>query len=364
MAARPLLLSPAPLGALELRNRIWLAPMCQYMAEARDGMPGDWHLMHLGARAAGGFGLVLTEATAVTADGRISPRDVGLWDEAHVAPWRRITDFVHAQGARIGVQLAHAGRKASTWPSLPAYARHRGTIPELAGGWRTIGPSDQPFPGLDAPDVLDEGRLAEVIAAFVAATQRADRAGFDAIELHFAHGYLVHEFLSPLVNTRTDAYGGSPQNRRRLAREVTTAVREAWPEDRALLVRISATDWIGGGWDIEQSIALVEELRPLGIDAVHVSSGGAVVADIAQVPDYQIGFARTIKERTGSPVAAVGLIADPEHAERVLADGSADFVAIGRAALREPGWPQRAAHELADPEASALYPEPYARGSW
>lgn len=359
----PLLLEPARIRALRLRNRMWLAPMCQYAVAERDGVPRDWHLMHLGARAAGGFGLVLTEATAVVPEGRISPADVGLWNAEQTRAWSRIVDFCHDQGAAVGVQLAHAGRKASTWPALPRYARHHGTIPELSGGWRTEGPTAEPFPGLDAPRQMDAERIREVVDSFARSARRAVEAGFDTVELHFAHGYLVHEFLSPLVNSRTDGYGGSGPGRRRLAREITSAVRAAIGEEMPLIVRISATDWIGGGWDVEQSCELAAELAELGCDVLHVSTGGAVIADIASGPEYQVGFARTIREATGMPVTAVGLITEPDRAERVLEDGSADFIAIGRAALREPGWPLRAAHELGVRRAD-LYPAPYARGSW
>lgn len=362
-AADPLLLSPASLRGLALRNRTWLAPMCQYAVGERDGVPRDWHLMHLGARAAGGFGLVLTEATAVSPEGRISPQDTGLWDDAQEEAWVRIARFCREQGAAFGIQLAHAGRKASTWASLPRYARHHGTIPDLSGGWITAGPTSDPFPGLAAPDALDESGIAAVVSDFAASARRAVRLGVDTLELHFAHGYLVHEFLSPLVNTRTDGYGGDRDGRFRLAREIAVAVRAEMPDAMPLIVRISATDWIGGGWDVEQSVALGIELREVGVDALHVSSGGAVVADIASAPGYQVGFAREIRERTALPVAAVGLITEPADAERILAEGSADFIAVGRAALREPGWPQRAAHELGV-RPRDLYPEPYARGAW
>ena len=363
LAVTPSLLAPTTLRGLELRNRIWLAPMCQYMVEEHDGVPADWHLVHLGARAAGGFGLIVTEATAVSPEGRISPRDTGLWNDEQTAAWRRIVDFCQGQGARMAVQLAHAGRKASTWPALPRYRTRRGTVPEFAAGWRAVGPTPEPFPGLDAPDALDRDDIAHVVDDFVAAAHRAEEAGFDAVELHFAHGYLVHEFLSPLVNTRTDEYGGDGPGRRRLAREIAAAVREAWPQERPLIVRISATDWIDGGWDITQSVELARELEEVGVDALHVSTGGAVIADIAVGPEYQVGFARTLREAVAMPVAAVGLITDPVGAQDVLERGDADFVAVGRAALREPSWPQRAAHELGvrDP---ALYPGAYHRGSW
>ncbi|ATG55156.1 oxidoreductase [Brachybacterium ginsengisoli] len=359
----PTLLAPSRLRGLELRNRMWLAPMCQYMVEAEDGIPTDWHLVHLGARATGGFGLVITEATAISPEGRISPQDTGLWNDEQAVAWRRITAFCQEQGAKVAVQLAHAGRKASTWPALPRFSGRRGSVPEFASGWRAVGPTSDPFPGLDAPDALSTEDIAQVVADFVAATRRAEEAGFDAVELHFAHGYLVHEFLSPLVNTRTDQYGGDGAGRRRLALEIAAAVREQWPADRPVIVRLSATDWIDGGWDIEQSVELARELESLGVDALHVSTGGAVIADIAVGPEYQVGFARTLREAVSMPVAAVGLITEPTGAQAVLDRGDADFVALGRAALREPGWPQRAAHELGVRDGS-LYPDTYRRGSW
>ncbi len=362
-AASPSLLAPTSLRGLELRNRIWLAPMCQYMVETQDGIPSDWHLVHLGARASGGFGLIVTEATAVSPEGRISPQDTGLWNDAQAEAWQRITAFCQAQGAKIAVQLAHAGRKASTWPALPRFRGRRGTVPEFAAGWRTVGPTEDPYPGLDAPDRLSVEEIAGVVADFVAAAERAERAGFDAVELHFAHGYLVHEFLSPLVNTRTDGYGGDGPGRRRLALEIAAAVREVWPAEKPVIVRISATDWIDGGWDISQSVELARELEQVGVDALHVSTGGAVIADIAVGPEYQVGFARTLRDAVSMPVAAVGLITDPGGAQGVLDRGDADFVAVGRAALREPSWPQRAAHELGVRDA-ALYPGAYQRGSW
>lgn len=362
-AAAPALLASSRLRSLELRNRIWLAPMCQYMVEAEDGVPTDWHLVHLGARATGGFGLLITEATAVSPEGRISPRDTGLWNDQQVQAWRRITGFCQQQGAPVAVQLAHAGRKASTWPALPRFRQRRGTVPEFASGWRTVGPTADPFPGLDAPDALSREQIRLVVEDFVAAAGRAEQAGFDALELHFAHGYLVHEFLSPLVNSRTDEYGGDGPGRRRLALEITSAVREQWPAESPLIVRISATDWIDGGWGIEQSVELARDLERVGVDALHVSTGGAVIADIAVGPEYQVGFARTLRDAVSMPVSAVGLITDPAGAQAVLDRGDADFVAVGRAALREPAWPQRAAHELGVRDAS-LYPGAYQRGSW
>lgn len=359
----PALFTPMSLRELKIRNRIWLAPMCQYSVEAKDGIPTDWHLMHLGARAAGGFGLLITEATAVCPQGRISPQDTGLWNDDQMHSWSRIVSFCQAQGAKVAVQLAHAGRKASTWPSLPRYAGRHGTIPELAGGWRTVGPTDEPFPGLDPPEVLDRAGITALIDDFVTAARRAEQAGFDAVELHFAHGYLVHEFLSPLVNTRSDEYGGDDAGRRRLALEIAEAVRQVWPAHKPLIVRISATDWIDGGWHTQQSIELACALSRIGVDALHVSTGGAVIADIAVKAEYQVGFARSIREATDIPVAAVGLITDPHGAQQILERGDADAVALGRVAMREPAWPQRAAHELGVRDGS-LYPGPYRRGSW
>lgn len=359
----PRLLEPASLRGLTLRNRIWLAPLCQYAVTAGDGVPRHWHLMHLGARAAGGFGLIVTEAAAVSADGRTTPFDVGLWDEAQERAWEPIVRFCREQGAAFAVQLSHAGRKASIWPSLPRYARHQGTIPELSGGWRAVGPTDAPFPGLDAPEVLDAAGIARVVEEFASSAERAVRIGVDALELHFAHGYLVHQFLSPLINTRTDAYGGDRDGRFRLALEIADAVRARIPETMPLIARLSATDWIGGGWDLEQSIDLGRRLRERGVDALHVSSGGAVIADITARSGYQIGFATEIREATGLPTAAVGLISDPHEAERIIAGGAADFVAIGRASLREPGWPQRAAAALGA-DVGALLPPAYVPGAW
>lgn len=359
----PSLFDGAQLRSLTLRNRTWLAPMCQYMIEAEDGVPTDWHLMHLGARAVGGFGLLVTEATAISPEGRISPLDAGLWNEDQVRAWSRIIGFCRAQGAAVAAQLSHAGRKASTWPVLPRYAARRGTIPEFASGWRTVGPTEDPYPGLDAPEAMTSADIQGVIDDFAVAARRARDAGFDALELHFAHGYLVHEFLSPLINTRTDEYGGSPEARRRLAREVAAAVREEWPSDLPIIVRISASDWIDGGWDVGQSVDLAHELAGVGVDCLHVSTGGAVAADIAVGSEYQVGFARTIRDATSIPVAAVGLIAEPRQAQEIIARGDADFVAVGRAALREPSWPLRAAHEL-DAREPQLYPGPYRRGAW
>ncbi len=339
-----LLFEPLTLRGTQFPNRAWVAPMCQYSAE--DGVVGDWHLAHLGTLATGGFGLVLAEATAVVPEGRISPRDTGLWNDAHVAAWRWVTDFAHARGTLIGVQLAHAGRKASTyWP----WAEGSGSVPVADGGWPTHGPSAEPFPGLAVPAAMTREEIDAVPGQFAAAARRALAAGFDVVEVHAAHGYLLHEFLSLLSNTRTDEYGGSLENRMRLAVQVAAAVRAEWPDHRALFTRISATDWSDGGLTVEDSAQLAKELAAVGVDLVDVSTGGNVLAEIPVGPGYQVPAARFVREGSGVPVSAVGLITTPQQAEQVLVDGAADAVLLGRAALREPRWALRAAHELGVP---------------
>jgi len=322
-------------------NRVWLAPMCQY--SATDGSPNDWHLVHLGARAAGGFGLVIAEATAVLPEGRISPQDTGLWHDLHIAEWRRITDFVHARGAKIGVQLAHAGRKASTYRGFDGPS---GSVLPDDGGWETVGPSASAFPGLVEPRALSREQIEAIPAAFAAAARRADDAGFDVVELHAAHGYLLHQFLSPLSNDRTDEYGGPLESRSRLLIETADAVRAAWPSDKPLFVRLSATDWVEGGLTVEDVALVAKELGTHGVDLVDVSTGGNAPASIPVGPGYQVPAAREVREASGVPVAAVGLLTDPRQAEAVLADGSADAILLGREGLRDPFWPLRAAHEL------------------
>lgn len=358
----PSLFDPLTLRGVTARNRIWLAPMCQYSCPAQDGMPNDWHLVHLGARAAGGFGMILTEASAVMPNGRISPEDVGLWDDAHIAPWKRVTDFVHQQGAPIAIQLAHAGRKASAYhPYHPV----QGSVAIADGGWATVAPSAEAFTGYAAPDELTTDGIAEVVEAFAAAAARAERAGFDAIEIHAAHGYLLHEFLSPLANFRTDEYGGSFDNRIRIVIEVVDAIRGAWPDDKPLFIRFSATDWVEGGWTTDDTSALTKLLIDHGVDLVDVSSGAIVAeAKIEVSPGYQVPFAHAVRDFSGMPTGAVGVITDAEQAQQVLDDGSADVVLVGRAALREPSWPLRAAHELGIPWRDADYPVQYSRGAW
>ena len=336
------LFQPLAQRGLTLRNRIAVAPMCQY--SARDGVPDHWHLVHLGSRAVGGAAAVLAEATAVSAEGRISPQDTGLWNEAQLAAWQPIAAFVAAHGAVPGVQLAHAGRKASTQRPWEG----GGPLAAAQGAWTTLAPSAVPFDdGWHVPQALDAAGLRQVVADFRAAAQRALAAGFQLIELHGAHGYLLHQFLSPLSNRRDDDYGGSFRNRTRLLREVAAAVREVWPERLPLWLRISATDWADGGWTVEESVELARQVKPLGVDLVDVSSGGLVPhAKIPLGPGYQVPFAARVRREAGIATSAVGLITTPAQAERIVADGAADVVSIARESLRDPYFPRRAAHEL------------------
>ena len=353
------LFDPITLRDVTVRNRIWLSPMCQYSAV--DGVPTDWHLAHLGARAIGGFGLVMTEATAVVPEGRISPQDTGLWTDGQAVAWRRIVDFLHAQGAAAGVQLAHAGRKASTY----APWRGTGSVPSTDGGWETVAPSAIAHGEHAAPRALTVPEIDLIVEAFAAAARRADAAGFDLVELHGAHGYLLHQFLSPVTNRRTDAYGGSFDNRIRLLLEVVDAVRSVRPAEKPLMVRLSATDWIDGGWTVAESIDLTRILRERGVDLIDVSTGGLDPAQRITVgPGYQVPFARDVRIKAEVPTGAVGLITEPAQARQILDEGSADVVLLARAALREPGWPLRAAHALGVPAADAPYPPQYRRGVW
>ncbi|MCW0215389.1 MAG: NADH:flavin oxidoreductase/NADH oxidase [Pseudonocardia sp.] len=357
----PSLFDPITFRGLTVRNRIWLAPMCQYAVDAGDGIPTDWHLVHLGARATGGFGLVMTEAAAVTAEGRISPQDVGMWTDEQAGAWSRIVGFLHAQGAAAGTQLAHAGRKSSVY----APWRGAGTVAAADGGWVASGPSATAFEGYAVPHELTVGEIHGIVEAFVAAARRADRAGFDVVELHGAHGYLLHQFLSPLANHRTDAYGGAFENRVRLLLEVVDGVRAAWPGHKPLLVRLSATDWVEGGWTAEETIELSALLAARGVDLVDVSSGGLDARQQIPVePGYQVPFARDVRAKAGVPTGAVGLITDPGQAREILDAGDADVVLLARAALREPAWPLRAAHELGVAPHDAPYPPNYERGAW
>jgi 2,4-dienoyl-CoA reductase-like NADH-dependent reductase (Old Yellow Enzyme family) len=346
----PRLFGPLTLRGLTLRNRIAVSPMCEYSCE--DGFANDWHLVHLGSRAVGGAGLVITEAAAVSPEGRITPQDLGIWKDEHVAPLRRVTDFLHAQGAAAGIQLAHAGRKASTlrpWDQAPAGGPARpAAVPAEEGGWTPVSPTARAFAdGFAAPAVLDEAGIAKVVGDVVAATHRSIAAGFDLIELHAAHGYLLHEFLSPLSNDRTDAYGGDLAGRARLLLEIVDAVREVWGPDRPLVVRVSATDWTPGGLTIDDSVALGALLREHGVDLVDVSSGGTVpVAPIPVGAGYQTPLAAAIRAGAGIATGAVGLITAPEQADTIVRTGQADLVLLARELLRDPYWPLHAARAL------------------
>ncbi|UOR00431.1 NADH:flavin oxidoreductase/NADH oxidase [Leucobacter allii] len=353
--ADPLLFQPIVLRELEIRNRLWVAPMCQY--SARDGIVGDWHLQHLGGLARGGAGLVIMEATAVVPEGRISPRCPGIWDDAQLPGLERVVAAAHAHGARIGIQLAHAGRKGSTHPSLPGFPD--GSVPESEGGWTTVAPSALAFPGLAEPRALDAEELPGLVRAFADGAARAVAAGFDLVEIHAAHGYLLHEFLSPLSNRRTDGYGGDLAGRARLLREVVRAIRAEQPE-LAVIVRISATDWTEGGLDAEESTALAALIAADGADLVDVSSGANVPARIPVGPSYQVPLAQAVR-RGPLPVGAVGLITSATQAEGILASGQADVILLGRPVLANPHLPIAWAHELRAPGAAELVPPQYAR---
>jgi 2,4-dienoyl-CoA reductase-like NADH-dependent reductase (Old Yellow Enzyme family) len=354
------LFKPFTVRGLTLRNRIWVAPMCQYSVFDEDGVPTPWHLVHLGALAAGGSALVISEATAVTADGRISPRDTGLWNDAQRDAWRPITDFIHSQGAAAGIQLAHAGRKASTYPAW-GYDKH-GSVPAADGGWPTVSASGVAFPGYDVPRALELSEIDSIVEAFAAAAVRAVDAGFDLLELHAAHGYLLHQFLSPLSNQRTDEYGGSLENRARLLLRTVAAVRAGIGESVPLLVRFSATDWIPGGWDEEQTSIVAGWAQDAGADFFDISSGGNVSAKIPLGPGYQVPFAEYVRSHAEVATSAVGLITDPHQAEAIVASGQADVVMLARELLRDPHWPLRAAHELGvDLD---YWPGQYLRARW
>jgi len=323
------------------RNRAWVAPMCQY--SSADGHPTDWHLVHLGGLARGGAGLVLTEATGVTAEGRISPDDAGIWTDAQAADYRRITDFIKGQGAVPGIQLAHAGRKAST----AAPWQGGGSVPVEDRGWETVAPSPIAFGSYAQPKELTLAEIGTLIDDWAAAARRSLDAGFEVAEIHAAHGYLLHQFLSPLSNHRADAYGGDLAGRSRLLIEIVDAVRAVWPESKPVFVRVSASDWVEGGLVPDEVGAVARELKEHGVDLMDVSSGGnSPEQKMVVEPGYQVPLARTVREIGGLPVGAVGLITEPAQAEQILADESADAILLARALLREPSWPQRAAREL------------------
>ena len=351
------LFDPLAIRDLTLANRVFVSPMCQY--SSRDGYANDWHFVHLGSRAVGGAGLVLTEATAVLPEGRISPQDLGIWSDEHIEMLGRIVSFIHEQGSIAGMQLAHAGRKASTrrpWEGS-------GAIPETEGGWKkVVAPSALPFTeSYPMPQALTNDGIQEVVSAFATAARRACQAGFRVIEIHAAHGYLIHEFLSPLSNKRSDDYGGSFENRTRLCREIVTAVRSEWPKELPLFLRISSTDWVDGGWNINDSVKLAGELKQIGVDLIDCSSGGNVPhATIPVGPGYQTHFAERIRREAGIITGAVGMITSPIQAEHIIRTAQADAVIIAREFLRDPYWPLLAARDLDQPIA---WPVQYLRAA-
>jgi len=357
----PALFDPLTLRGLTVRNRIWVAPMCQYAVDKRDGVPTDWHLVHLGSMASGGAGLVIVEATAVSPEGRISDRDTGLWDSAQLEAWVRIVDFVHAQGAAAGVQLAHAGRKASVHGAWGDEGT--GTVPADEGGWQSLAPSPIAFDGYTAPQELDAAGIEKVVADFVRSAIRAIEAGFDVVEVHAAHGYLLHQFLSPLSNQRDDDFGGSLENRAslllRIVREIRTAIGNSVP----LFVRLSATDYADGGWDQEQTAIVSAWAHEAGADLIDVSSGGNISGvKIPLGPGYQVPFSDFVRSTAEVSTSAVGLITEAAQAEEIVSSGKADAVMLGRELLRNPHFALRAAHELG--VEIDYWPGQYERAQW
>lgn len=352
--AAPHLFSPLTIREVTFRNRIGVSPMCQYSGV--DGEATDWHVVHLGSRAVGGAGLVMTEAVAVDPTGRISPADLGIWDDRHIAGLARVSEFVRANGAVAGIQLAHAGRKAST---APPWMGGR-AIGAADGGWAVVGPSAVAFDDHSpVPEALTTGGIEDVIGAFAAAARRALAAGFDVVEIHAAHGYLLHEFLSPIANTRSDQYGGSYDNRTRLLKQVCTAVRREWPASRPMFVRVSATDWVEGGWRPEDTVALAHHLSRYGVDLIDCSSG-AIAPGIAipAGPGFQVPFSQRIKDTVPMLTAAVGFITSPAQADQIIRNDQADIVLLAREMLRDPYWPLHAAKVLGH---DVSWPNQYAR---
>nr|WP_232479100.1 NADH:flavin oxidoreductase/NADH oxidase [Roseomonas rosulenta] len=341
--------SPFTLRGVTLRNRIGVAPMCQYCAKP-DGLPTDWHLAHLVSRAVGGAGVTIAEATAVTPEGRISPGDLGIWSDGHIASHARLAAAIAAVGSVPGIQIAHAGRKASrlpAWQSGPADP-----------SWTCIAPSAEAFGDFAVPHAMTEAEIGDTIAAFAAAAKRAVQAGYRFIEIHAAHGYLMHQFLSPLSNRRNDGWGGDFDGRTRIVTETAKAVRAAIPDELALAIRVSHTDWVEGGWTTEETVELSRRVKALGIDLVDVSSGGLDPRQkIALVPGYQVPGAAAVRDGAGLPVAAVGLITEPEHAQSILTEGKADLIFLARELLRNPYWPLHAAAKLGRTEALAIPPQ-------
>jgi len=352
------LFSPITLRNLEVKNRLWVSPMCMYSCEGSDGVVSDFHLVHLGAMAMGGAGLVMAEATAVNPAGRITPWCPGIWNDDQVAGWRRVTDFIRSMGSKSGLQLAHAGRKASTYRAWSG----SGSVPLTDGGWQTYSATAEAFTGYDAPRKLETAEIPGLVQDFADAAQRAVAAGFDLIEIHAAHGYLLHQFLSPITNKRDDEYGGTLENRARLLLEIVEAIRNRVGNEVPLLVRFSATDYVEGGWDQQQTNQVASWARDKGADLFDISSGGLVTGvNIPTGPGYQVQFAASAKSGSGSLVSAVGQITQAAQAEAIVASGTVDVVMAGREFLRDPHFALRAAHELG---VEVDWPNQYSRGVW
>ena len=355
------LFDPIVLRDVRIRNRLWVAPMCQYSVEQRDGVPTDWHLVNLGAMAAGGAGLIIAEASAVSPEGRITDKDTGIWSDEQVQGWARVVDFLHEHGATAGIQLAHAGRKASTWPAWGT--TERGTVPADRGGWTAVAPSTIAFPGYAEPVALDLAGIDQIVADFTASARRALTAGFDVLEVHAAHGYLLHQFLSPLSNDRIDEYGGPLANRARLLLRVVEAVRAEIGDQVPLLVRFSGTDYAEDGWTVEETAVVAGWARAAGADFFDISSGGNVTGvTIPLSPGYQVPLARSVKENAQVPVNAVGLIVTARQAAEIVESGAADAVMLGREFLRDPHFALRAAAELG--VMVDYWPGQYERATW
>jgi len=356
----PTLFDPLTLRGVTIRNRIWTSPMCQYSVLDESGVPGTWHLVHLGGFATGGSGIVFTEATAVSPEGRISPRDTGIWTDEQRDAWKPIAAFIEEQGAVPGIQLAHAGRKASTWPAW-GFEDRSGTVPADEGGWRAVAPSALAFEGYDVPEEVDAAGIEKVVDDFRSATRRSIEAGFRILEIHAAHGYLLHQFLSPIANHRTDEYGGSLENRARLLLRVVAAVREE-AGDAPLFVRFSGSDWAEGGWDEHQTATVAAWAEAAGADFFDISSGGIQAGiRIPVEPGYQVPFAHHVRSTSEVDVSAVGLITTPQQAAEIVESGQADAVMLARELLRDPHFPLRAAHELGG---GIDWPPQYLRARW
>jgi 2,4-dienoyl-CoA reductase-like NADH-dependent reductase (Old Yellow Enzyme family) len=352
------LFTPITLRELTLHNRVLLAPMCQYSCENRDGVPSDWHFTHYVSRAVGGFSLVVVEATGVSAEGRITPWCTGIYTDEQIEAWTRITDAIRANGSRSAIQLAHAGRKASTYRAQSG----SGSVPLSDGGWQSVSSTAEAFPGYEAPRELTTAEVYEVIEQWHDAARNAIEAGFDALEIHAAHGYLIHQFLSPITNQRTDEFGGSLENRARLLLSIIAHVRDAMPTGMPLIVRFSATDYREDGWDIEQTKTVAKWCAEAGVDLFDISSGGLITGvTIPSGPGYQVPLAAAVSAAVDEPVSAVGQITEAKQANEIIESGAADVVSIGRAALRDPYWPLRAAAELG---AEITWPKQYERGAW